>query len=221
MQARTLRKKGWSIIAIAKELSISKSSSSIWCRDIILTNEQVHRLTRQAKRGIRIGQLKGAAANRRKKEAVIAAFRAAANEEFRVLTAREILLAGLGVYWGEGIKGKGTIAITNSDPKIILFMLHWFQTILEVSKEMFRPQVFINELHRPRERIVLKFWSILLDIPKDQFRKTVFIRAKHKKVYENHDSYYGILTLRVRKGTNLKYRVLGYLDALGAYTSPT
>ena len=63
-----------------------------------------------------------------------------------------------------------------------------------------------------REKIVLKFWSGLLGLPDHQFRKVVFIKVKNKKVYENHNSYYGVLALRVRKGTSPKYLALGLIE---------
>ncbi len=217
LRARVLRKSGWSIRSIAKELHVSKASVSVWCGDIVLTNAQTLLLVKRAEGGVRRGQLEGAATNRRKKEDAIAQFRVAAQRDLKNLSSREILLAGLGVYWGEGIKGKGTVAIANSDPKIIFFMFQWFRTMFEIPKEMFRPQIFINEMHRSREHIVQEFWSKLLGLPDTQFRKVVFIKVKNKKVYENHNSYYGVLALRVRKGTSLKYRVLAYLDVLGAY----
>jgi len=222
IRAKFLRNKGWSIRSIAEELKVSKASVSLWCRDIVLTEKQIQLLTEKGQQGARRGQLLGAAVNRKKKEDSIARYRRDAQNELCNLTPREILLAGLGIYWGEGIKGKGTVAVANSDPRVISFMLHWFRSMFGVPKEMFRPQIFINDAHRPREKIVRKFWSTLLDIPDAQFRKVVFIKVRNKKVYENHDSYYGVLALRVRRGTSLKYRVLGYLDALGAqYSRPT
>ncbi|MCS7263556.1 MAG: helix-turn-helix domain-containing protein [Armatimonadetes bacterium] len=39
-QARLLRKQGWSIKTIAKNLGVSRSSVSLWVRDIALTVEQ-------------------------------------------------------------------------------------------------------------------------------------------------------------------------------------
>lgn len=217
ISARVLRKKGWGIRSIATELGVSRASVSVWCSDIALTEKQKDTLMRRAERGVRRGQLNGAATNQKKKEDTIARHRAEAYRDFHVLTRREIFLAGLGVYWGEGIKGKGTVAISNSDPGLVLFMLEWFRLVFGVPREMFRPQVFINESHRSRERVIMQFWSRLLEMPYNQFRKVVFIKVKNKKVYENHNSYYGVLALRVRRGTDLKYKILGYIDALGAH----
>ncbi len=45
-----------------------------------------------------------------------------------------------------------------------------------------------------------------------KFRKR--IEAHRQKVYENYDTYYGVLHLKVRRSANLKYRILGLIDAM-------
>lgn len=47
-----------------------------------------------------------------------------------------------------------------------------------------------------------------------QFGNPVFLVHKQKKVYENYHHYYGVLALRVRKSSRLKYEILGLIDAL-------
>lgn len=125
------------------------------------------------------------------------------------------LRAGVALYWAEGSKAENTALIfVNSDPNMILFMFKWFQKVGEVSIEDFKPQVFINAVHAYRIDDVLRFWSNLLDLPVSSFLKTYFSKAVQKKVYENHDRYYGILRLRIRKGTFLKYKIIALIDNL-------
>lgn len=222
LKARKLRLSGSGIRSIAQKLQVSRSSVSVWCRDIELTPQQLEVLFERKKDGVRRGQILGAAANKRKKEAVIIDFRQRGAQELSRLSDREILLTGLGIYWGEGAKGSSSVvSVVNSDPRIILYMYQWFQRAFKVDKIMFSPRIFINAQHRSREEKVVNYWSRLLRLPKRQFGKTVFIKVKNKKVYENYDTYYGVLALKVRKGANIKYRILGYLDALGAYSIKT
>ena len=47
LQARQLRKEGESIKVIAKKLSVSVSSVSVWCRDIELSKEQIESLKKE------------------------------------------------------------------------------------------------------------------------------------------------------------------------------
>src|SRR3989344_9469705 len=76
----------------------------------------------------------------------------------------------------------------------------------------FRPYVYISESHAGRRGVVLAFWSRLLEVPVPRL-KFILLKGRPKKVYENHESYYGVCALRVRKGTNLKYRILGLIKA--------
>src|SRR3989338_2011279 len=207
-----LRRKGKSIKEIAKLISVSKSSVSIWCRDIQLTPKQKLNLQKKMIKAGHLGRLRGALTNKMKKEKRLHFYTELARKKVGKLTNRDLSIAGLGIYWGEGSKGKYSFA--NSDPLMVIFMSKWLQKYMRVKKDDLSPRVYINEIHREREKKVLRFWATLLDLPKQQFSKTVFIKARQKKTYANHDSHYGILTLRVAKSTNLSYYVLGMVDVL-------
>src|SRR3990167_9063689 len=71
IKARAMRKNGISIIVIARRLAVSKSSVSLWCRDIILTEEQSKKLVKNKGVSLTTGQRMGAETNRKKKTDVI------------------------------------------------------------------------------------------------------------------------------------------------------
>jgi len=50
-KGQKLRKNGWSIKAIEKRLKVSRSSVSLWVRDIKLTKEQLEKLYLNKKTG--------------------------------------------------------------------------------------------------------------------------------------------------------------------------
>lgn len=65
LKAQTLRRKGLSYKEIRKEIKVSKGTISHWCRDIVLTPQQLKRLYKRKE----LGQLKGsviAAKNKQK-----------------------------------------------------------------------------------------------------------------------------------------------------------
>ncbi len=211
--ARKYRKEGRSLKSIARLLSVSPSSVSIWCDDIRLTSKQIKKLDEEHHNLRMRGLLKGAQMNKEKKLVRIALHQKEARNVFKVLNKRELLIAGLGLYWGEGVK-KGNTSMVNSDPKVISFAVRWFTLGLGVDRKDLRPRIFINHIHVPRINKVREFWSRYLKIPKKQFARTILIKRANKKVYENHDTYYGVLALRVRRATDLKYKILGLIDAL-------
>lgn len=82
------------------------------------------------------------------------------------LSKRDKFMLGIALYWGEGVKTReSATAFVNSDPETVLFARNWFEQI-GVDRSMFRPYIFIQESHKGRERILLKFWSKFLEIEK-------------------------------------------------------
>lgn len=213
LRARQLRGEGLSIISIAQELKVSKSTASIWCRDISLTKRQLDQLAQNKFRGGYIGSLKGAQANREKKEKLIEFYKNEAKKEIGKLSNRDVLLIGISLYWAEGSK-ENKFVFTNSDPQMILLMKKWLMKIGGTQKDEFIPRIYINEIHESRLDQVLKFWTDLLDLPVEQFRKTAITKHEQKKIYDNYNSYYGILALKVRNSTSLKYRISGLIEAI-------
>lgn len=213
LRAQQLRRLGWSVRAIAAELKVSRSSASVWCRDIKLTKREQVRLLRNAMLAGHAGRVKGAEVNRKRKEERVASYLQLGARVIRRLSRRDLLIAGTALYWAEGSR-RSKLSFVNSEPAMVVFMTHWFREILGVKKEEFMPRIFINAIHAPRLGVVLSFWAKLLHLPIRQFGKPVLLKRRPRKVYENYDSYYGVLALGVRRSTNLKYRILGLIDAL-------
>lgn len=61
-----LRRKGASLTEIMLKVGISKSTASLWCREINLTAKQKERLKNKIRENGNIGRMKGAEINRRK-----------------------------------------------------------------------------------------------------------------------------------------------------------
>ncbi len=211
-----LRRKGQSIGSIAKSLSVSKSSVSIWCRDIDLTSEQAELLRKNSIQAGHKGRMMGAETNKKRKLLIVAETQKEGSEILFELSKRELLIAGTALFWAEGTKKGSKLTFINSDPIMITFMYKWFRECLKVKKDMFMPRIFINQIHEPRIKDVIHFWSSHLDLPIEQFGRPVLLKMKQMKKYENYDKYYGILQLGISKPGRLKYQVLGFIEALKA-----
>jgi hypothetical protein len=216
LKAREMRKNGIAINRIAIILAVSKGSVSKWCEDISLTSEQISALHESNVRGGYRGRLLGAYSNKQKKLKVLKDSKGWAAHILGNVSRRDLLISGISLYWAEGSK-KGSssgFVFVNSDPSMIRLINVWLKEIFNVKKEELRPSVSINEIHRERIGRVIKFWADLLELPVSQFSSTSFIKSKQQKIYENYENYYGILRLRVSKGSNLKYKVLALIEAL-------
>ncbi len=214
IKARQLRQKGESIKEIAKSLSISKSTVSLWCRDIELTAKQIQRLYENMVVGGYKGRLKGARIQKERKEKKIKDYLIEGVKEIKSLTKKELLVAGLSLYWGEGGRKNPGVRFYNSDPEIVKFIIKWFKAIFGITEERFLIYIMINETHKNRVGDVKKYWIKTTGISSGQFRKIILIKAKNKKVYENFNQHYGTLNIRLTKSADLYYRIMGLIKAL-------
>lgn len=214
LSAIELRRDGRSILEIAKGLGVAKSTVSLWCRDIALSRSQIERLSHNKMLGIRRGQLIGAERMRSVRLAKVADLQKQGIERLKKLSSEAFFTAGLALYLAEGAKTMRQVYFVNSDPRVVGFMLDWLEVFFHISRDRIAPSVFINQSHRGRIEDVRKFWSSYLDVPLSQFRSTIFVKTKQKKVYSNHNLYYGMLRFRVLKSTDLFYTISGLIEGL-------
>lgn len=215
IKARNLRKKGASIRDISKRLKVSRGSASLWCRDIVLTEKQIKKLHGQMVKGGYSGRLKGAHIQKESKRQKIRYYTEKGKHDIQQIKKRELFIAGLALYWGEGSKKDPRVRFYNSDPVIIRFIMKWFREILNVAEGRFIIYVTINRVHKERLNDVNKYWSKKTNIPIGQFRRPILIKAKNKKIYENYFQHYGTLCIRITKSSGLFYQIMGWLNALG------
>lgn len=214
IRARNLRRNGSSFKEISKTLGISKSTAGLWCQDIVLTKKQVHEIEARSLIKSSKGRMKGALANKQRRLDIIKGFKKDGLRHVGDLGERELLLIGSALYWAEGAKTSSKFIFINSSPDMIKVMYSFLTKVMLVKKREIRIGVQINKVHTHRIGIVLNFWSKLLNLPPAQFSKPYFVNVKPKKVYENMDTYYGIVRLKVIKSSSLQYRILGLIDAI-------
>ncbi|MFA6392719.1 MAG: hypothetical protein WCW54_01365 [Candidatus Paceibacterota bacterium] len=212
--SRLLRKQGFSLNEIVKKLNVSKSTLSLWCRDLKLTESQIILLEKRAQVKNYAGALKGAHTNHLKSQFIIHQEKQKAQEFINKISNREICLIGTALYWAEGNKTGKTFGIVNSDPAIILICMRWLSLEFNIKIYDYLPRLFINESHKNREFEIIKYWSNITKIPITQFRNTIFIKSKHKKMFENVSSYVGVMHLRLSKSSQILYRTLSQIESL-------
>jgi len=213
-KSRSLRRQGFSLNEIVKELNVSKSTLSLWCRDIALNELQIISLEKRAQIKSYAGALKGAHTNHLKSQSIINKEKEKAQEFINKISNREICLIGTALYWAEGNKTGKTFGIVNSDPVVILVCMKWLSIEFDMIIDNYLPRMFINEYHKNREFKIKKYWSNITKIPISQFRNTVFIKSKHKKIFPNPSSYIGVIHLRVKKSSQILYRTLSQVQLI-------
>jgi len=142
-----------------------------------------------------------------------ARLRAEGMKEVGRLSRRDYFIAGLALYWGEGYKSLGQeVGFTNSDPAMILFFIRWLSKCYGITQDRLILRVSINILHIHRVKEVERYWSRLAGIPLSQFTKISLIKSISKKRYANESVHYGTLRVKVRRGTDLRRKILGSVE---------
>jgi hypothetical protein len=206
-QARELRKQGKSLGWIARQVGVAKSTVSLWCRDLALTDEQKALLVKTYD-----ARMAGARANKSKREAQIVTVRTLAKLEIDPLDPTDLKrLKDIGtvLYWAEGGKRKRSIDMTNSDPEIMRIAMLWFREICHVPEERFRVAIYYH--YNQNEDKIKRYWSEVTGIPLSQFHKSIFKKegTGHRKRVLHHG------TCKVRVGdADLLHRVLAWIEQL-------
>jgi hypothetical protein len=161
-----LRKTGKSYSEIRKSIKVSKSSLSLWLRNVILTKKQLAGLKMKKVRAVE--RYKKSMMQKRNNRLDV--YYQNQVKKWIPLTEREEFIAGLFLYWGEGSKQNfNNINITNTDPAVIRFSLHWMEKSLGIPKN----QISIK-LHLYKDMDIQKetrFWMKQLGVSKNQFNR--------------------------------------------------
>jgi transcriptional regulator with XRE-family HTH domain len=180
-QARILRReRGQSIKEIAAALRVSKSSVSLWVRDIVLTPEQLDALR------LRNPALNGQLAGQRVRAALARDRRLRAQAEGRQAAHRREPLhaAGCMLFWAEGSRDRNAVKFSNSDPAMMAFFIHFLRAYFEIAQSRFRVWCNLHADHAVRQRAVEDLWLQTLNLPRDCLTKStvnVYSRATRRK----------------------------------------
>jgi len=157
-EARRLRAEGKTLQEIADVLDVSKSSVSIWVRDVPFT---------PSKR--RYGAQRRPHPFHERKLREIAECNAEGLRLVGTLSRGGFFAAGIALYAGEGSKTDGAIRFANSDPSMMAFFAAWIREFFEIDESRLRMRVYLHEgwdLDAAEDH-----WSSVTGVPRTQFGK--------------------------------------------------
>ena len=128
------------------------------------------------------------------------------------LNEKEFFIAGTALYLGDGLKGDKEVGFSNSNPKVIAFMMKWLRVYCKITDSDFRGQIWIHD--NLDERKAKIFWSKLTKIPSNQFRKSYISKNKtnSRKVRKNiHEN--GIFSIKVSR-VNTQRKIVGWMAGI-------
>lgn len=202
-KARKLRKLGWTYKEIFKKVPVHRVTLTKWCSDIRLTEDQIKSRGKRYANG-----LKGAKSNQIKRQRQIKKIKIESRKEIRPLTEKDFWLAGIALYWAEGAKTTG-VAISNSNPELIKFVIKWFKQIYKTPEEKIKAYLHLHSGHS--EIKIKRYWSKITNIPLKNFGKSVIKKegSGHKKV----DSYKGTIKISINS-EDLRHKIIGWIEGM-------
>lgn len=182
---------------IKEILGVSKSTLSYWLRNYPLSEKRIKELRKEGARNSEQAIEKYRATMRLKKEKRHRDTYEAQKREILPLSKRELYLAGLMLYWGEGTKcHMYALEISNTDPAVVTFFIYWLTKILKAPRDRIRVQIQLyKDMNVKKE---LQYWSETLNIPINQFVKPQIKKNSSKRI--NHKGSFGHGTCLARVG---------------------
>ena len=201
-KATELRLAGATFTHIKESIGVSKSTLSSWLKNIQLSEDQIKKITGDAK-SQRIERYIKTTKERRQK--IFENFCKIERDTLLPLSKRELYIAGLFLYLGEGAKSDWwRVIISNSNPDVIKFSIFWLTNVLKVPRAKLKIQVHLyTDMDIEQE---LKYWRQITSLRRNQFMKPYIKKTSSKRI--DHSSF-GHGTCNVYLGNvNLKHKIL-------------
>jgi len=170
-RAILLRKQGKSYNEIVEILDISKSTLSVWLRNIKMPVDIKRRFWNKTRKKwavsiTKFNKERGKIAKQKAQQ-----IQDLALKDVKKISKQELFLIGIALYWAEGFKkSRWAVVFSNSDPLMIKLMMRFFREICRIKEDKFRAIVQIHPNTTSQKSI--NYWSKITKISKKQFQKT-------------------------------------------------
>jgi transcriptional regulator with XRE-family HTH domain len=214
VRARELRAEGWSVKEIQRAIGVSRSSVSLWVRDVALTGSQRRRLELRSKAGPLIAAERKAAAARERR-------RAYQEDGRRFVYERDAsYAAGCMLYWAEGDKSRNSARIANADPDLLACFATFLRRQFNVPSERMNLRCNLFADHLERQHEIEQYWLNRLDLPAASLRKsTVNTYSKYSLKKRANKLPYGTARLAVHS-TQIVQTIYGSIQEYGGFDRP-
>lgn len=216
-EARRLRiEEGLSLREICQRLGISKSSASMWVRDLELTPEQMSVLEKRHS-GYQ-GQHNGSRANILKFREI----RRQYQEEGRAKARHKnpLHVAGCMLYWGEGAKSQNRLSLANSDPDLLKFYVKFLRESLLVKDAQIDVRVYCYSGNGLPIEDIENYWLETLELPRSCLRKSVVNSQPRSSQQKGRKLLYGVCNTDVKQSTRLLHHVYGAIQEYTGIDKP-
>jgi hypothetical protein len=122
-RAIKLRTEGYTYSYIAEKTGLAKSTLSYHLANVPYSpNKETIKV-------LSLAQLRSAKTKHTQKQSRITDARRQAIKEFGTLSNRDVFIAGIALYAGEGSKTQNLVRLVNADPNVICFFIKWLNQL--------------------------------------------------------------------------------------------
>jgi transposase-like protein len=205
-EAIKMRNQGISIGEIARTIGVSKSSVSLWVREIKLSKSQLKQLNinGHSVESIDKRRISRLSSTKKRHNQLFADAYLEASDLF----VNPLWNVGISLYWGEGGKTKNLVRIANSDPAVITVMMNFFRSVCHVPEDKFRAHVH-TFMHANVDQTIA-YWSQITGIQKSQFFKT-YQKNSAASLHKRETLPNGTVQIYVLD-TSLFFRIMGWIE---------
>ena len=216
-KAILLRKEGKSYSEILKLLNLtSKGTLSHWFKNIDLNDEEQKRLeknmTLAAARGLKNFN------DERSKNIVLEneKYREDGRKSVKKISANELFLIGVTLYWGEGTKAENknsskVLAFTNSDPDMITVYLRFIRNILKVDNSKITCGIHLySTIDHQQAR---EYWSSVTKLSPEKFYIITQISRASQSIRPFNSLPFGTCVIKV-SNRRYFYRMKGMIQGI-------
>ena len=212
-KARELRRDGKSLNYISDVLKVSKSSASIWVRDILLTKEQEEELLGRSRHALIENNVVISQKARMK--------RLECQEDGRKKAQKfdSLHLSGCMLYWAEGWKrnNKNVVNFVNSDPYMIKVFMRFLLESLDVERSRITLGIRCYDNNGLSIENIENYWLEVTGLNRESLRKTsvnaypISSKKKRKNILP-----YGVCSLNLND-TRIIQSIYGSIQEYGRF----
>jgi transcriptional regulator with XRE-family HTH domain len=211
---RLRREEGAAIKEIAERVGVSKSSVSLWVRDIDLTAEQRQALLDRNPAFNRQHSGWTKVAERRRTERI--AYQEDGRRRARLRDPG--FIAGCMLYWAEGAKGRNQLQFSNADVVMARFFVDFLKKYFALRGEEIKITCHLYADHLAKQAEIERHWLVALGLPRESLRKSVVnVYSKYSKRKRVGNLPYGTCRVVVSK-TWVIQTIFGAIQEIGGFT---
>lgn len=202
-KAIKLRAEGYSYSQIKQNLKVSKSTLSAWLKDRPLTPERIRELKYDEKRIEKYRET-----CRKRREKILNGVYEEEKKKIFPLLKRDLFIAGLFLYWGEGGKTKpAELILSNTNPAILKFFIYWVETICGIKRKKIKIKLHLyKDMDINKE---INFWSKILNIKKSRFTKPYIKNSTKSSLTYKTGFGHGTCNVRIANAILCKKVLMG------------